>query len=188
MSVMAAPDPQYRIRRVDGLEWDLVIPVSAAGPVARRVARKRERMDLVSLLAVFGLGTVELWAAIPAGLVLQIHPVTTGAVAALGAILGILAMGFMGGRVRLWLLRRSGGDSGGRHGRIARFWVRYGVIGLGLLSPLLVGAPLGTAVGMSLGAPTGRLVFWMSLGAVLCSLVLTSAATLGLMGLESLIR
>ena len=145
-------------------------------------------MDLLSLLAVFGLGTVELWAAIPAGLALQIHPVTTGSVAALGAVLGILAMGFMGERARLWLLRWARRDSGERHGRIARFWARYGVIGLGLLGPLLVGAPLGTAVGISLGAPTGRLLFWMSLGAVLCSVVLTSAATLGLMGIESLIR
>ena len=145
-------------------------------------------MDLLSLLAVFGLGTVELWAAIPAGLALRIHPVTTGSVAALGAVLGILAMGFMGERARLWLLRWARRDSGERHGRIARFWARYGVIGLGLFGPLLVGAPLGTAVGISLGAPTGRLLFWMSLGAVLCSVVLTSAATLGLMGIESLIR
>jgi hypothetical protein len=145
-------------------------------------------MDLLSLLAVFGLGTVELWAAIPAGLALKIHPVTTGSVAALGAVLGILAMGFMGERARLWLLRWARRNSGERHGRIARFWVRYGVIGLGLFGPLLVGAPLGTAVGISLGAPTGRLLFWMSLGAVLCSVVLTSAATLGLMGVESLIR
>jgi len=146
-------------------------------------------MDLLSLLAVFGLGAVELWAAVPAGLALRLHPVAIGCTAALGAVLGIVAMGLMGERVRLWLLRRRGSErSRARQGRVMDFWLRYGVVGLGLTAPLLVGAPLGTAVGMSLGAPTGRLLFWMSLGAVLCTVMLTVAGTLGVMGVESLSR
>jgi hypothetical protein len=146
-------------------------------------------MELLSLLAVFGLGAVELWAAVPAGLALRLHPIAIGCTAALGAVLGIVAMGLMGERVRRWLLRWRGLErSGARQGRLTRLWMRYGVIGLGLAAPLLVGAPLGTAVGMSLGAPTGRLLFWMSLGAVLCTVMLTVAGTLGLVGLESLSR
>lgn len=145
-------------------------------------------MELLSLLAVFGLGAVELWAAVPAGLALRLHPVAIGCTAALGAILGVMVMGLMGERVRLWLLRRRGLERRARQGRIMDFWLRYGVIGLGLVAPLLVGAPLGTAVGMSLGAPTGRLLFWMSLGAVLCTVMLTVAGTLGVMGIESLSR
>jgi hypothetical protein len=146
-------------------------------------------VELLSLLAVFGLGAVELWAAVPAGLALQLHPVAIGCTAALGAVLGIMAMGLMGERVRLWLLRWRGPERRGvRQGRITQLWARYGVIGLGLAAPLLVGAPLGTAVGMSLGAPRGRLLFWMSLGAVLCTVMLTVAGTLGLIGIESLSR
>ena len=146
-------------------------------------------MELLSLLAVFGLGAVELWAAVPAGLALRLHPVAIGCTAALGAVLGVVVMGLMGERVRLWLLRRRGLErSGAPQGRITQLWMRYGVIGLGLTAPLLVGAPLGTAVGMSLGAPTGRLLFWMSLGAVLCTVILTVAGTLGVMGIESLSR
>jgi len=45
--------------------------------------------------------------------------------------------------------------------------MRYGVVGLGLLAPLLVGAPLGTVVGISFGAPADRLLLWMSLGPLL---------------------
>lgn len=145
------------------------------------------RMELLSLLAVLGLGAVELWAAVPAGLALRLHPLVIGCTAALGAVLGILAMGLMGERVRLWLLRRRGAENGNRGYRRAReLWVRYGVVGLGLTAPLLVGAPLGTALGLTLGAPVGRLLFWMSLGAVLCTLLLTIAGTLGLIGLQSL--
>jgi hypothetical protein len=144
-------------------------------------------MDLLSLLAVFGLGAVELWAAVPAGLALRLHPLTIGATATLGALVGILVVGLLGERVRAGLLRWLGGESGGRYeGRIARLWARYGVVGLGLLAPLLIGAPLGTALGMTFGAPTGRLLFWMSVGAVLCSVSLTVAGTVGLIGLQSL--
>jgi hypothetical protein len=146
-------------------------------------------VDLLSLLAVFGLGAVELWAAIPTGMALRLHPITVGTTASLGAVVGILAVWLLGERLRTWVLRWSGGATGGRyHARIARFWTRYGVVGLGLLSPLLVGAPLGTAVGMTLGAPTGRLLFWMSFGAVLCAVSLTLAGTLGMIGFASLAR
>ena len=143
-------------------------------------------MEPLSLLVVFGLGTVELWAAVPAGLALQVHPVAISITAALGAIAGIFALVFTGERLRAWLLRRFGGER--REGRLSRLWRRYGVVGLGLCAPLLVGAPLGIALGVSLGAPTDRLLLWMSLGAVLCSVSLTMAGALGVLGVESLAR
>ena len=143
-------------------------------------------MEFLSLLVVFGIGTVELWVAVPAGLALQVHPVATSLAAALGAIVGIVVIVFTGERVRDWLLRRFGGAQ--RAGRLDRLWTRYGVMGLGLCAPLLVGAPLGTVLGISFGAPTDRLLLWMSLGAVLCSAGLTLAGAMGLYGFESLGR
>lgn len=143
---------------------------------------------LLKLLAVLGLGALELWAAIPAGWALQLHPLVTGIVAAIGAILGVLVVLTLGEGVRTWLLRRHGRGGGGRHGRIYGIWLRYGVIGLGLLAPVLVGAPLGAALGLALGVPAGRLLLWMSLGIALWSGVLTLAGVLGLAGLEALGR
>jgi len=143
-------------------------------------------MELASLLVVFGLGSVELWAAVPAGLAMRVHPAAISITASLGAMAGILVVVFTGERLRAWLLRRFGGAR--REGRLSRLWIRYGVVGLGLFAPLLVGAPLGTALGIGFGAPTGRLLLWMSLGAVLCSVSLTLAGALGLIGVESLGR
>ena len=143
---------------------------------------------LLKVLAVLGLGVVELWTAIPAGLALDLHPLLTGVVAAVGAILGVLIILILGEGVRSWLLRRRGGGEKRQHGRIYRIWIRYGVAGLGLLAPLLTGAPLGTALGMALGAPAGRLFLWMSVGIVAWSALLTVAAALGLAGIEALMR
>ena len=143
---------------------------------------------LLKVLAVLGLGAVELWTAIPAGLALHLHPLLTGVVSAVGAILGVMVILVVGGRVRAWLLRRFGGGEKRQHGRIYRIWVRYGVVGLGLLAPLLTGAPLGTALAIAFGAPTGRLLLWMSVGIVAWSALLTTAGALGLAGIEALIH
>jgi hypothetical protein len=44
-----------------------------------------------------------------------------------------------------------------------KIWDNYGITGLGLLSPLLFGSPIGAAVGIALGAGKKRLIFWMSM-------------------------
>ncbi len=140
----------------------------------------------MKLLTVFGLGTVELWAAVPAGVALQLHPVTAGVTAAIGAIVGVVVVLAMGERVRTTLLRWYGGTAPQRPGRMQRIWTQYGVVGLGLLAPLLVGAPLGTALGIALGAPASRLLLWMSLGIALCTAALTGASVLGVAGIQAL--
>ncbi len=137
------------------------------------------------VLAVVGTGAVELWAAIPLGLALGLNPVVVGAASALGAILSAAAVILIGGPVRRWAVRRLG--PGSRRGRRARrVWERYGLIGLGLASPLLTGAPLGAALGVALGAPAGRLLAWMSIGIAVWSGLLTAASALGWAGLGHL--
>lgn len=135
---------------------------------------------------MLGLGVIELWAAIPAGLALGLHPIAIGITAAIGAMLGAVAVVLLGERVRTCLARRHGGkDESGRHGLIHRIWHLYGVIGLGLLAPLLTGAPMGVALGLILGAPAFRLLFWITVGIVLWSTGLTLAGALGVLGIEA---
>ncbi|HUV83649.1 MAG TPA: small multi-drug export protein [archaeon] len=142
-------------------------------------------MDLMmKLLTVFGIGIIELWAAIPAGFALDLHPVTIGLIAAIGAMVGAGTVLVLGERVRNRLIRHSNPNA--QHGRIYQIWQSYGVIGLGLLAPLLTGAPLGVAVGLTLGAPTGRLLFWICIGIVIWSIILTFLGVLGLAGINSL--
>jgi membrane protein YqaA with SNARE-associated domain len=130
---------------------------------------------------VMGLGAIELWVAIPAGFALQLHPVTTAIAAATGAVLGGAVVMFLGDQLRTWLLRVLGNKPDqGRQSRIRQIWNQYGVIGLGLLAPLLTGAPIGIALGISLGA-SGRIIFfWTSIGIVFWSIVFTLIGVLGL--------
>ena len=145
-------------------------------------------MDLLlKLLTVFALAAVELWAAIPAGLALRLHPVTVGVAAAAGAILAATVVILAGDRLRAWLARRHDGKlEQGRDGLIRRVWDRWGAMGLGLLAPILTGAPLGAALGLTLGVPAGRLLLWISLGVILWSVIITIAGIFGLAGFEAL--
>ncbi|MCX6557567.1 MAG: small multi-drug export protein [Candidatus Aminicenantes bacterium] len=132
------------------------------------------------LLTVFALGVAELWAAAPAGVIMGLHPLLVCAVAALGAVSGGTVVILLGERVKAWLQKRRKREQlEERRGLLWRVWQRYGVIGWGLLAPLLVGSPLGAAFGLVLGAPPRRLLVWLAAGSVMWSVVFTLASAFG---------
>ncbi|PWB54848.1 MAG: small multi-drug export protein [Candidatus Methanoperedenaceae archaeon] len=134
---------------------------------------------LVELLTVFGLGAVELWVAIPAGFAMRLPPSVTAITAASGAVLGSFIILNIGEKIRNRLLKRVTGEDK-RNKYMHRICDRYGVAGLGLLAPLLIGAPLGTVLGITMGLPAARMFFWMCMGIIVCSIGLTMVTEYGL--------
>lgn len=134
---------------------------------------------VAKFFTVAALGVFELWVAIPTGTALDLHPVLNGIASAAGAIIAAVIIIFCGDRLRKWLLRKKEEDEKEEKGRIYRIWDKYGVVGLGILSPLLTGALLGAAIGVSLGAARKRLVAWMVVGIVFWTIPLTIISTLG---------
>lgn len=136
------------------------------------------------LLAVLALGAVTLWGAIPAGLALGLDPWAVCVAAAIGAALGTLAVSIVGDRIRSHPPPPLARAAIRHRGLLYRIWARYRAPGLGLAAPLFVGAPLGTAMGIILGAPIAHLLLWMMLGIVFWSAGLTLVATMGLSALQ----
>jgi hypothetical protein len=136
---------------------------------------------LINILLVFLAGIIELWVAVPLGLVLKISPPITAIVSALGSICAALKVSFAGSSLRKrFLLWRYGTEERFKEGKLYKIWNNYGIIGLGLISPLLFGAPLGTALGIVLGAEKVKLLIWMTIGIIIWSIGLTTALYLGL--------
>lgn len=137
-------------------------------------------MKLVwKLLTIFVLGIAELWAAAPAGVVMRLHPLLVFVVAAAGAITGGTVVVLLGERVRAWIKKRRRFENvEKKQGLVYRVWQCYGVIGWGLLAPLLVGSPLGAAFGLVLGAPARRLLIWLAVGSLLWSAVFSVLSAL----------
>jgi hypothetical protein len=143
-------------------------------------------LDIItSIISVFIASIIELWLGIPIGLFLNINPVLIVIVAAAGSILSAFLIINLGEGLRKRFLRWRYGEKSPEDGRIFDIWNKYGIIGLGLLSPLLFGAPLGAALGIGLGAPKDRLLFWMTVGIVIWTIILTAAGYFGLISFKS---
>lgn len=146
-------------------------------------------MNLESILIIFAASVVELWLGIPLGLVMDVNPVIIAIIAAAGAIVAAVCVAILGDNLRARLLKWKYGDEEAlKETRLYSLWNKYGVIGLGLLSPLLFGAPLGAAVGITLGARKNVLILWMSIGIVIWSIGLTVAGSMGLLAIETIAK
>jgi membrane protein DedA with SNARE-associated domain len=137
---------------------------------------------ILNILSVMALAVLEHWSSIPLGFVLGLHPVIIAIANIIGATLGVLIIVFTGERLRNYILKHhKSKNEEKKPGIMQKIWNRYGVIGLGLLAPLLTGASIGSALGIALGAPAKKLLLWMSLGIILWTIILV---LLGVAGVE----
>ena len=145
-------------------------------------------MDLIiSITTVFVSSVIELWLSIPLGLAFGLNPFLIVAASTLGSVFAVFVVATFGENIRKWIIKKRYGEGNNiKKGRIYDVWTKYGTVGLGLLSPLLFGAPLGTAIGIALGARKNNLIIWMALGIIIWSAMLTAAGTFGLMSFETI--
>ena len=116
----------------------------------------------------------------PTDIALGVPPLAVRFLTVTGSVVGVAVVALGGGSLRAWLGRRRGNLTVSRSGRLYRVWLRYGVPGWGLLSPLVMAPAMGTAIGLLLGAPKRKLMGSMSAGVVLWTSCLVTAATVGL--------
>ncbi|MFH1454367.1 MAG: small multi-drug export protein [Armatimonadota bacterium] len=142
---------------------------------------------LSKLLSVFVLGAIELWAAIPAGFIMKLDPVTTAVTSALGAISGAFIVLTLGEAAKKFFEKfKKKKETESKESFIKKVWNKYGAPGLGLLAPLITGAPLGVILGVSLGADRKKLILWINIGVIIWSVILTLAVVLGIAGAEKI--
>lgn len=132
------------------------------------------------LVAVFGVAIVEIWFAVPTGLALGLPASVVWIMTVAGAIVSVTLVGLAGDALRSWLLRRFGRGGLPTTGRIFGLWLRYGIPGWGLVSPLFMSPPMGTAVALMLGAPKRPLLLWMFAGVLLWTSILVVAGIIGM--------
>lgn len=134
---------------------------------------------LATLAALFALAFVWYWGAIPAGVALGIDPLIAALVAWLGYSAGVALVVALGGPGRDWLLARLGNRAADPNSLLTRAWRRFGLLGLALLAPITVGAQVGAALGLLLGASPPRLILGMAFGGAVWGAGITLAAWLG---------
>ena len=125
-------------------------------------------LEQLGLLGVFLAGAIpwfEAIAVVPAGIIFGLDPV-------LGNASTIFLFAFAGSQIRSWLLKRR--EAKGKVGESKRFaraqeaFNKWGVYGMALLGPLLIGTQFAAAVSVAAGVKplksalivTAGMVFW----------------------------
>lgn len=154
--------------------------------------------DILLYLTIFALAAtpwVEILVVIPFGIGVGLNPVLVGFFSFIGNAIPIylIVVGFE--RFNHWWARRRGtflvnpADESWQSGRRARamnILRRYGVPGMALVSPVLIGAHLGAVITLLVSAPRNKIIGWMTASLALWTIVITVASWAGIGWLTSL--
>jgi len=137
---------------------------------------------LYKILTVAGLATFEIYAAIPAGFAFGLSPIIIFFASLIGGILGVFVAAYLGDKIKSLVnqFRKTKVEKTKKEpGFVLKIWEKYGVIGLGLLGTMSVGAPISIGVGVSFNVPTNKMVFWCCLGVLIRCALFTTIGHLG---------
>ena len=135
----------------------------------------------LKILTVAALATFEIYAAIPAGFAFGLSPWVIFFASLIGGLVGVFVAGFLGDKIRTLLHKKKPlKTEKEKHPMIVKLWNKYGIIGLGFLGTLSVGAPISIAVGLGLRANFKKLITWCCIGVLIRCGVFTAIGHYGL--------
>jgi hypothetical protein len=101
----------------------------------------------------------------------------------LGGLIGVFVAAYLSDIIKKWLNKFRGTTipkNTKEPGFVLKIWNKYGVIGLGLLGTMSVGAPISIGIGVGFNVPTNKMVFWCSIGVILRCALFTAIGYFGL--------
>lgn len=136
---------------------------------------------MLEIFTVAGLATFEVYAAIPAGFAFGLHPGTIFTASTIGGLVGVFVAAFLGDKIRAFFNRnKTPKEEKPKTGLVYRILNKYGIIGLGFLGTMTVGAPISLAVGVGFNAPLRKLITWCCIGVLVRCAIFTSIGHYGL--------
>jgi membrane protein YqaA with SNARE-associated domain len=131
-------------------------------------------LEQLGLFGVFLAGAIpwfEAIAVVPAGILLGLDPILTVVCAAAGNILTIAVFAYGGGAIRNWIVRRrvaKGKDAESpRFAKAQRAFDKYGIYGMAILGPILIGTQFAAAASVAAGVKPFKVTALISVAMVL---------------------
>lgn len=141
-------------------------------------------MTLVEYLLIFLAAAtpwLEIALVIPLGIVRGHSPFWVMIVAFLGNMLTVVLLIMLFERVKEYFSKRSTKEKAKnkRQERAKRIWNKYGLPGLALLGPILIGTHIAAFIGMTLGAKKSWTLIWLTVSIGIWTLVFGVATMMG---------
>lgn len=126
----------------------------------------------------------EVLVVIPLGMAAGLNALTVTLVAFWGNMVTIYLLILFIDHIQTWRKRRrerQGKTSPQkRQARAEKIWKKYGLPGLALLSPILIGSHLGTVLAMGFGGTKQQITFWMTVSILAWSAIIGVASYYGI--------
>ena len=121
----------------------------------------------LKIATVVALASFEIYAAIPAGFAFGLSAWIIFFASIAGGLAGVFIAAFLGDKIRAFIAKyKKEKEEKPKTGLVYRIWNKYGIIGLGFLGTITVGAPVSIAVGVGFNAPLKKLITWCCLGVI----------------------
>lgn len=123
----------------------------------------------------------EIAAVIPLGIVRGLQPIIVVILSFIGNLSTIILVVYLFEKIKDFIVRKKGivKENTKRQERAKRIWNKYGLPGLAILGPVLIGTHIAAFIGMSLGATKRWTLLWMTISLVIWSVVFGVGAYYG---------
>lgn len=130
---------------------------------------------LLKILTVAGLATFEIYVAIPTGFAFGLSSWVIFFAAVTGGLVGVFVATFLGDKIKhlLYKTKTPKQDKAQKYPFVVKIWEKYGIIGLGFLGTMVVGAPITIAIGTGLNANLKKMFIWCCLAVITRCLLFT---------------
>jgi membrane protein YqaA with SNARE-associated domain len=138
---------------------------------------------IYKILTVAGLATFEIYAAIPTGFAFGLNPWIIFIASLVGGIVGVFVAAFLGEKIEAIVskYRKPKTVTKEKKPNFAhKLWEKYGIVGLGLVGTMTVGAPVSIAVGVGFNVNMHKLALWCCLGVLIRCAIFTTIGHFGM--------
>ncbi|MBS3669994.1 small multi-drug export protein [Vreelandella boliviensis] len=146
-----------------------------------------EFMIYLSVFVGAATPALEVWIAVPLGVLAGLPWLPAALVGFLGNFITLLPVIYAGDKIKKWInswkkpsLRTVNDNSNAKASRKQTILARFGVPGLAFLGPFLIGVHAASAFAIASGANRRSVIIWFSVSIFLCSIAFALLADLGL--------
>ena len=141
-------------------------------------------LEQLGLVGVFIFGAIPWFEAIgvvPGGILVGLNPTLTVIAAAAGNLITIAVFAYGGAKIRSWVVARR--EAKGKHPKSDRWskaqmaFEKYGIYGMAILGPLIIGTQFAAAASVAAGVRPARVTLVISIAMVLWAIAFAALTT-----------